>query len=323
MAGKLSYERYLWFHSRLKTEKYPKLSDLSEKFEISQRQASREIEFMRLFFDAPIEYSADEGGYFYSDKKFELPGVWASEEEIITLIIAKRLASTIPHKKRKKRFDSFIKKFLNETGIDIAALEKKISIKNIRYYKVTPSVFESVIRSLNSGMKLNINYKSPYKEDPGKRRVSPLHLLLYMGNWHMFAFCDEKNEIRDFVLSRITEAMVTTIPIPEKLRKKDLRKKVYENYGIFLEGEKKEIVLRFSDDAAKIASEQVWSNDQIVEESGDGKITIKFHVSDYREITKDILALGPGVRVIKPSDLRNIIIKNIQMMKNMYDEKGK
>ena len=125
MAGKLSYERYLWFHSKLKTGRYPKLSHLSDKFEISQRQASREIEFMRLFFEAPIEYSTEENGYYYSDDKFELPGIWASEEEIITLIIAKRLASTIPHKKRKKRFDEFIKKFLRETGIDISAIEKK------------------------------------------------------------------------------------------------------------------------------------------------------------------------------------------------------
>ncbi len=320
MAGKLAYERYLWFHSRLKAGKYPKLSDLSEKFEISQRQASREIEFMRLFFDAPIEYSNNETGYFYSDDKFELPGIWASEEEIITLIIAKRLASTIPHKKRKKRFDLFIKKFLRETGIDISALEKKISIKNIRYYKVTPAIFESVIRSLNSGMKLKITYKSPYKEDPGERIVNPMHLLLYMGNWHMFAFCDEKKEVRDFVLSRITESEITKMPIPGKLRKKDLRKKVYENYGIFLEGEKKVIVLRFSDDAAKIAMEQVWSDDQIVEGSDDSHITITFRVSDYREITKDILALGPGVKVIEPPELRNIIIEKIQMMKDMYDE---
>ncbi len=220
MAGKLSYERYLWFHSRLKSGRYPKLFDLSEKFEISQRQASREIEFMRLFFDAPIEYSSEETGYFYSDDKFELPGIWASEEEIVTLIIAKRLAQTIPHKRRKKRFDTFIKKFLSDTGIDISTLEKKISIKNIRFYKVDPAVFEIVVLGLSTDMKVKIHYSSPYKDAPGMRIVSPLHLLLYMGNWHLFAYCDEKKEIRDFVLSRISDSEITDIRIPEKLKKK-------------------------------------------------------------------------------------------------------
>jgi len=318
MAGKLSYERYLWFHSRLKTGRFPKLSDLSGKFEISQRQASREIEFMRYFFEAPIEYSSDENGYYYSDDKFELPGIWASEEEIITLIIAKRLASTIPHKKRKKRFDTFIKKFLKETGIDISTLEKKISIKNIRYYRVDPSVFEVVILALNTGKKLKINYKSPYREEPGMRLINPLHLLLYMGNWHLFAYCEEKKDIRDFVLSRITGTEITNTPIPVKLRKKDLRKMVYENYGIFLEGEKKEVVLLFSEEAAKLAKEQVWFPDQVTEESGKGEITIKFPVLDFREVMKDILAMGPGVKVISPPELRNMVTDSIEKMKALY-----
>ena len=314
----MSYERYLWFHSRLKAGKYPKLSDLSEKFEISQRQASREIEFMRLFFDAPIEYSNDETGYFYSDDKFELPGIWASEEEIVTLIIAKRLASTIPHKKRKKRFDTFIKKFLNDTGIDISTLEKKISIKNIRFYKVDPAVFETVVLGLSNGMKLKIHYSSPYKDDPGMRIVNPLHLLLYMGNWHLFAYCDEKKEIRDFVLSRISDSEITKTMIPEKLKKRNLRKKVYENYGIFLEGEKTEVALKFTSSSAKVAREQIWFLNQVVEESGNGEIIIKCPVSDFREVLKDILALGPGVEVISPPELREMVTDAISDMRTLY-----
>ena len=43
----VAYERYLWFHSRLKQERYPTLRQLAEKFEISPRQAAREIDFMR------------------------------------------------------------------------------------------------------------------------------------------------------------------------------------------------------------------------------------------------------------------------------------
>jgi len=318
MSGKLSYERYLWFHSRLKNEKYPKLSNLAEKFEISDRQASREIEFMRLFFDAPIEYSNHENGYFYSDDKFELPGIWTSEEEIITLIIAKRLASTIPHKKRKKRFDDFIKKFLSGTGIDISMLEKKISIKNIKYYKVDPMVYENIILSLSRGLKVEITYKSPYKKGSNSRTISPMHLLLYMGNWHLFAFCDEKKEIRDFVLSRIIESRITEIPIPKKLRKKDLRKKVYGNYGIFLNGDKKEVILKFSENTAKVAREQVWSPNQITKELKNGEITIKFLISDYREIMKDVLALGPGAEVLSPPEFRESVITNIDRMKKLY-----
>ncbi len=92
MAKKLAYERYLWLHGRLQAKKYPKIADLADKFEISRRQAAREIEFMRLFLEAPIEYSSTYGGYYYSRENFQFPGLWVSEEEIVSLVIARRLA---------------------------------------------------------------------------------------------------------------------------------------------------------------------------------------------------------------------------------------
>lgn len=39
---------------------------------------------MRLFLDAPIEYSAEKGGYRYTDANFQFPGAWVSEEEIVS-----------------------------------------------------------------------------------------------------------------------------------------------------------------------------------------------------------------------------------------------
>ena len=53
MGKKLSYERYYWFHGQIKTSHYPNARDLAEKFEISQKQGQREIEFMRDRLDAP------------------------------------------------------------------------------------------------------------------------------------------------------------------------------------------------------------------------------------------------------------------------------
>ena len=129
MAKRLSYERYLWFHQKLKKKTFPKLKDLIEKFEISKRQAAREIENMRLFFNAPVEYSNEEMGYYYSDDSFEFPSTMISEEEIISLLIAKRLSVTIPDEKRKLQLQVFFDNLTNYFALDIAELEKKISLK--------------------------------------------------------------------------------------------------------------------------------------------------------------------------------------------------
>lgn len=44
MGKKLAYERYYWFHGQVKAGQYPNAKKLSEKFEISQKQAQRGIE---------------------------------------------------------------------------------------------------------------------------------------------------------------------------------------------------------------------------------------------------------------------------------------
>jgi predicted DNA-binding transcriptional regulator YafY len=318
MAKKLAFERYLWFHARLKQKKFPKLRDLMEKFEISNRQASREIEFMRDFFSAPIEYSSQEGGYFYSEDSFELPGLWVTEEEIISMVISKRMASTIPNPKIKKELNSFFKKIYSHIEVDLQELEKKVSLKNIKYYRVRPVVFEAVVLGLIKDQKLRISYSSAYKRGVVKRIVNPLHMLLYMGNWHLIAFCESRKEMRNFVLSRIEEVEILEEKVEEVLRQKNVKKSIYESYGIFLNGEKSEVVLKFIPEVGSLVRDQIWFPGQELEELADGGIILKFPVSDFREVIRDILQFGPAVEVLAPAQLREMIKENIFKMEKIY-----
>ena len=47
MAKKLSYERYAWFHGRVKSSRFPNAAHLAAQFEICRKQAQRDVEFMR------------------------------------------------------------------------------------------------------------------------------------------------------------------------------------------------------------------------------------------------------------------------------------
>jgi hypothetical protein len=171
MAKKLAYERYLWFHERLRTKKYLKLGDLAEKFEISRRQAAREIEFMRLFLGAPIKYSSQRGGYFYADDNFQFPGLWVAEEEIVSLVVARRLAAALPDRDLKKKFDQFLRKISTDMDIDLLRLEEKVSLKNVRYSRVEPAIFQAVLRALAREHQLAITYAPGYAQGETRRTV--------------------------------------------------------------------------------------------------------------------------------------------------------
>jgi len=77
--------RILWIDSQLRAHRYPNASRIAEQFEISRRQAARDIEYMRDSLGAPLEFCAAENGYRYHSDGFALPAVYLSEAEQETL----------------------------------------------------------------------------------------------------------------------------------------------------------------------------------------------------------------------------------------------
>jgi len=321
MAKKLAYERYLWFHNRLQGKKYPKIGDLAERFEISRRQAAREIEFMRLFLEAPIEYSHEHNGYFYGRDNFQFPGLWASEEEIVSLIVSRRLAAAMPDKNLKKKLDSFLNKIGQNIDLDLSRLESKISLKNVRYYRVEAAIFSAVLLALSHDRQLAITYASGYTAETTQRTVDPLHLLLYMGNWHLIAYCHERRGIRDFLLSRMLGAEVLATKTENRVAAPEIKEKIEKRYGIFFDGPEYLVVLRFRPQSARHVRDQVWFPGQVSEVQADGSLILKFPVADFREIIRDLLPFAADVEVLEPAELRRLIAETIARMAGMYREK--
>ncbi len=70
----------MWFHNKVTGEKYPNARELSEYFEISLRQAQRDIEYMRDSMNAPLVYCAGNRGYRY-ENEYLMPSFFLSEGE--------------------------------------------------------------------------------------------------------------------------------------------------------------------------------------------------------------------------------------------------
>jgi predicted DNA-binding transcriptional regulator YafY len=139
MAKKLSYERYHWFHGQIKVGLRPNAKKLSEKFELSEKQGQRDIEFMRDRLNAPIVYDPAKRGYRYEGLSYELPPVWFKEDELLGLCLALRLASTLPDRKLKNSLYKLLEKFLTFRFLDsppsLKEIREKVSVKNVDWPK--------------------------------------------------------------------------------------------------------------------------------------------------------------------------------------------
>lgn len=322
MGDSINFERFIWFHGRVKTNIYPNARHLSDKFEISPRTAQRAIEFMRERIQAPLEYDFHNKGYYYSDTSYKLPSLWFNEDNIVALSLAVRLASSIPDLDTKQRLCSLLEEIFNRQSFDgklnFGDIAEKISVKNIEYSKVNEKYFTEVVNTLFRRTPLHISYYSPHSNRETRRTVLPLHLIQYMGSWHMIAFCTLRNDMRDFALSRIRGIR----PSNEKIRLPGslppIKAYTRKHFGIIQGGKTRNVCLQFSPSIASWIREQIWHPEQKMTLKKDGSILLRFPTADFKELIKRVLSHGADVKVISPKSLQQLVSAEIQRMNSIY-----
>ncbi|MBU1566276.1 MAG: WYL domain-containing protein [Proteobacteria bacterium] len=322
MSDRQQFERVSWFHGRIKAGRFPNSGHLVEEFEISRRTAHRIIEYMRERIEAPLLYDHARRGFCYSDTAFEIPGHWISETNILALSLAVRLASTIPDPALKDDLCRLINRMTGIAGKNIRAclqqVDGKVSVKNIEYALVNTGIFRQCVESLFAGRALHITYHSPHQGKTSTRTIQPLHLMHYMGSWHLIAWCSKQQKLRDFALARIREIAPTDTPIPVPTDLGDIKEYTRKHFGIMQSGTTSRVVLQFSPAISPWIAEQSWHPEQKTETGPDGSLRLEFPVADFRELVRTILSHGAEVSVIEPEVLKNLVDKEIERMAMNY-----
>jgi len=320
MGAKNIYERFVWFDDQVRVRKYPNATTLSEKFEISTKTAQRDIDFMRDRLLCPLNYDSSQKGYYYDDETFSLPMVYLSSEEFSSLLIARKMLQDISGGSVGHEISSVVDKITNilkKHSVAADHIDDAFSFQLIEYSPAPESVFKAILEGCLKKKCLSFNYYSPATEEKSARTVEPYHLFNYMGTWHTIGYCHLREEIRDFSLSRISEAKVLAeaFKIPADF---DFKKYFLSTFGLYKGKSTKEVTLRFSPEKSKWIKDQIWHKDQKVTFLKDRSLEISFPVSDFSEIKREILKHGDAVEVIKPKTLRDLIKAEAEKIAKIY-----
>ncbi len=322
MSDKLKFERFIWFHGKVKSGRYPNAKSLTGKFEISSRTAQRTIEFMRDRVQAPLEYDFHRRGYYYPDNTYELPSLWFNEDNIAALSLAVRLASSIPDTDAKNKLCNLLEEISRRQApaesMSWRDISEKISVKNIEYAQVNQKHFAEVVSALFQNRPLQITYYSPHTDKKTERTVLPLHLIQYMGSWHMIAFCALRNDMRNFALSRIRSVSRTNHKIRLSRSLPSIKEFTRKHFGIIQGGKTSMICLEFSASVSAWIGEQVWHPEQKLTIRKNGSLLLRFPVADFKELIRRILSHGSHVKVRSPKKLADEVKAEIMKMRTVY-----
>ncbi len=322
MSRKLAFERLEWFHDQVRLGTFPSASSLAEHFHVSQTSAQRDIQFLSDRLGAPLRYDSSRHGYCYTDDTFQLPAIWYSKDEVIALVLLRNLVKTFPDRQIENEFQGFLKKisayFPSTKGIDLENLANSISLKNSDYFSVDEVLFNKILQAMFSEETLKIIYHSPYRDESTERRIVPLHLLNFMQDWYLIAYCGKTHALRGFDLSRVQllGRAKHRLPLPGNLP--NIEDFLDKQFGIASGKRSIAVSLRFTPTASRRIKEQVWHPAQKTKWDRKGRLTLTVPVSDYRGIKSEVLKLGDEVEVIKPAALRREIMHELNRMVGLY-----
>lgn len=312
--------RMVQIDRQIRSGKYPNANTLAKEFELSPRTMQRDIEAMRDFLGADIEYDSIKKGYYYPEGAPEiLPGLKLTDEERFILFLSEQAIPEI-EPSMQKSFSSIIKKLYiaDELAKDIPDLSKSMSFDfgkqmNVNY----TDTFKTIKTAIEKKLTVKMTYYTAYSRERSERLFNPYHLRWITSAWLVIGYCHLRDTFRVFSLANIEKIELTkqTFQIPEDF---SAEKFIGNSWGI-IRGEPTFIKLKFKEGLAEWIAQRKWHKTQKIVFSEDGSMNLSLTVDGLSEIIPWILGWGTDVEVLEPQLLRGTLKEVATGIQNLYD----
>ena len=189
--------------TQLQTKRLITVSELAEKFGVTNRTIYRDIKALEK---AGVPILAEEGKGYSIMEGYKIPPVMFTESEANALITAEQLVL-------KNKDASFVKEYLeaiskiksvlrNNTKDKVNLLSNRIVVRQNSENIKTSNLLSTLQLTLTNFNLAEINY-STETEQTTTRIIEPFAIYSTQDNWLLIAFCRLRKEFRAFRLDRI------------------------------------------------------------------------------------------------------------------------
>lgn len=327
MASKRMYRSKFWrlweLDKRIREGSYPNANSFAKEWEVSRKTISRDIDFLRYSLGAPISFDQKKNGYSYSDSSWSLPNVQLTEGELFQLLLAERMADQFKGTPIAKSLQTLVEKLRallsDQISVDpVVLLDAQISFHSFPTRPISEEIWLDVFKALRESRLMEILYRGAHWPKPHPRVIEPIHLTCIANEWYLVGFDHSVEGLRNFAVARIKSIEEVGESVPR--REFDPETYFANRFGRFIgqEGKQYKVAIRFSPDVAFFIEEREWHPTQKIQRHRDGSLTLRFSAPSLYEAKRWILQWGTEAEVLKPVELRNEIVNDLEGMWKMY-----
>ena len=275
---------------------------LSEHFNVSIRTIYRDIEALS-FAGIPI-YSlrGKNGGIRLLESYILDKSLLSSKEQNEILYALESLkASNYPD------VDEVLKKL---NLIFNKSSDYWIEVDFSRYGSNDNTLFNNIKKAILNSQAVKFTYFNTNGET-SQRTVNPLKIWFKEKAWYLFAYCQKKNEIRQFKINRIKNLTLTNEYFERRLinyninsNDNDISKKIVK---IIVEVDKSQAYRVYDEFSEKNISKT---------ENGNFKVIMENYENEW--LYGYLLSFGEYLKIIAPERIKNILSHKIEQMKKNY-----
>lgn len=262
------------------------------------------------------------GKTYYTADKFRLKEITFTSPELISLAFLLELLKPYQYMTMGRTSQELIHRLLdNTTNINrefIKHFNGMVTVNTNSYISddINPDIEEKLQEAIRSKMKCRIIYRSFGSDEDTIRIIHPYELSINDGALSIVGFCELRNELRDFRVSRILAMTLLedNFTIPADYHKKKERTKFIHLSGSVSE----QIILAFDQSTSKYIIEYESDRADEIIEGADG-ITFIRNTAVTEELIRWILQFGHGVKVLNPSHLKEKVRKELELSLRQYD----
>ncbi|MCF7939386.1 MAG: WYL domain-containing protein [Spirochaetales bacterium] len=319
---KPKFNRIIFIDKKIREGSYPNARTLAEEYEgVSPRTIKRDIEWLRDFHEAPIEYSFQNKGYYYSEGSFSLPALRISESELFSMAIAEQ---ALAQYRNTPIYDSLcqifekIKDLLPEKAtIESNTMNSRFTIFEQASAMINRSVWNTAMQGLEENRVILFDYTAPGYKKSVRRTFQPYHAICHKSQWYLIGLEEVKQDIRIFALSRMNNLILTNrvFSVPVGFAIEDF---VDHNFGIFINQQNYIVRLRVAAEVHTFFTERIWHEKQELTEQTDGSLLLSFPTNQLEEVMFWVMSWGEHVVVEEPKELVDMVRTRLELSLDNY-----